>query len=103
MITALPKLPPRVSLEQGEEVGHVVRLHLNHLHLEFSLVFVFMLVLTTSDCTHERSAIFPVPLRPENLVLRHVDLTPHREDFTKEQLAGLLEAIFLQHCKQLFV
>jgi len=102
VIGTIPKLPPIVSLEQGEEASHMVRLHLNHLHLIFSLIPILVLTWARGNLTHERSAGLPVPLRPIDLVLRHVDLTSHREDPAQEQLANSFEAVFLQYCKHFF-
>ena len=95
VIAAISKLPPLVSLEQREEIGHMVRLNLNHLHLEFSHDLILVLAWTRSNPTHERSARLPVRLRAIHLVLRHVDLTSHGEDPAQEQLAYLFEAVFL--------
>lgn len=102
VIVAIPKLPPLVSLEHGEEASHMVRLNLNHLHLKFALAIIFVLDFTRSNPTHERSASFPVRLRSVNLVLRHVSLTSDGEKSAEKQFAFLFEAVSLQHCKQFF-
>jgi hypothetical protein len=77
----------------------MAHLHLNHLHLELSFVFNFLLAFTRDNSTHQRSARLPVLLCSIDFVIRHVELTSHGEDPAEKQFALLFEEVLLQHCK----
>jgi hypothetical protein len=102
IVVTVTELPPRISLEPGEERACTTRIDLDHLNLELPDVFALALTIVGSYLAEERSTRLSEVLSSSRFVAVLVDafLAPLWKNLTDEQFAAPFEAFFLQHCEE---